>query len=158
MNINEIHWENLTLINHWSTSVLVHKGVEKLIAVFILSAITIFVAFVSNKTQKNRRIEVFTFFLSIPLALLIGEGMIEKLILVSSVYFIIFIEITNSAIEAAIDRVVPKEHELYEKARNLGSATIFVIIFLSGAMLAIIGFKNILLDRDIISIYVAAKQ
>lgn len=90
--------------------VVAHKGVEKLIAVFILSAILIFIALISNKIQRNRRIEVVTFFLSIPLALLIGEGVVEKLILVSSVCFIIFIEITNSAIEAAIDRVLPKCH------------------------------------------------
>ncbi|MDH0051377.1 diacylglycerol kinase [Comamonas terrigena] len=150
MNINKIHWENLTPINHWPTSVVAHKGVEKLIAVFILSAILIFIALISNKIQRNRRIEVVTFFLSIPLALLIGEGVVEKLILVSSVCFIIFIEITNSAIEAAIDRVLPKEHELYAKVKYLASATVFIIIFLSGTMLAIIGFENILLDRDII--------
>lgn len=54
----------------------------------------------------------------------------EKLMLVSSVVFILFAEIINTAIEAAIDRISLDIHPLSGLAKDLGSAAVFVAILL----------------------------
>lgn len=90
------------------------------------------------------RLEVIVFIFSLPLALLIGDGVIEKLILLSSVWLLMIVEITNSAIESAIDRIGLEEHELSRKAKDLGSAAVFMAIALSGTTWVVIGAKNLL--------------
>ncbi|MEG3765366.1 diacylglycerol kinase [Alteromonas sp. 14N.309.X.WAT.G.H12] len=57
-------------------------------------------------------------------------GIYEKLLLVSSVVFILFAEIINTAIEAVIDRISLDLHPLSGLAKDLGSAAVFVAILL----------------------------
>lgn len=133
-------------MNYWAASVFFPKGGEKLIAVFFIAAIAILITFKFNKIQKNRYFEVIAFLISIPPAILIGEGVVEEFFLVSSAWFLIVIEITNSAIEAIIKCIIPKEDEISLRAKYLGSVSVFIIICISGIIWAVIGFKNILLD------------
>lgn len=89
------------------------------------------------------RLETKIFLLSIPLAAVIGNGLFEILILVSGVWFIMIIEVINSAIESAIDRVGLEEHELSRKSKDLGSLAVLMAIFLCVAMWLAITAKNI---------------
>ena len=58
----------------------------------------------------------------------------EKAILLSSVLFILFAEIVNTAIEVTIDRIGKEIHPLSGLAKDLGSAGVFVAIAISSLL------------------------
>lgn len=66
--------------------------------------------------------------LLIPLALWLGESGVERACLSASVMMVLIAELVNSAIEAAVDRVGLDEHPLSKRAKDLGSAAVFVAI------------------------------
>ncbi|MEN8710976.1 MAG: diacylglycerol kinase [Arenicellales bacterium] len=77
-----------------------------------------------------------------PVALWLGEGAIEKVLLISSVLLVLIIELVNSAIESAIDRIGSDIHELSGRAKDIGSAA----VFLSLLNAALIWFFLIVID------------
>lgn len=58
----------------------------------------------------------------IPLAVLLPVSRIERILLVASVLISLIIELLNSAIEAAIDRISLETHSLSKRAKDMGSA------------------------------------
>jgi len=64
----------------------------------------------------------------VPLGLWLGEGGVEKALLVSSWMLVLVVELINSAIEAAIDRFGPERHKLSGRAKDVASAAVFVSI------------------------------
>jgi diacylglycerol kinase (ATP) len=61
-----------------------------------------------------------------PLAFWIGESTVEIALLISCLLIVLIVELLNSAIEAVVDRVSTEEHELSGRAKDLGSAAVFV--------------------------------
>ncbi|MFD2178365.1 diacylglycerol kinase [Veronia pacifica] len=55
---------------------------------------------------------------------------IEQLLMVSSLFIVVIVELLNSAIEAAIDRIGPEHHELSGRAKDIGSAAVFMSLLL----------------------------
>jgi diacylglycerol kinase (ATP) len=51
---------------------------------------------------------------------------VERVILVGSCLLVLIVELLNSAVEAAVDRVGDEHHELSGRAKDLGSAAVFV--------------------------------
>lgn len=66
----------------------------------------------------------------LPLALWLGRDPFEKLLLIASCLIVLIVELLNSAIEAAIDRVGLEDHELSGRAKDMGSAAVFVSLVL----------------------------
>ncbi|MBU0969598.1 MAG: diacylglycerol kinase [Proteobacteria bacterium] len=64
----------------------------------------------------------------IPLGLFLGQNGIERAVLISSPMIVILTELINSAIEAVVDRIGPERHLLAKRAKDLGSAAVFVSI------------------------------
>ena len=62
----------------------------------------------------------------IPVAIIVGETLFETLILISSLVFILLVEIINSAIEAVVDRMGDEMHPLSGRAKDMGSAAVFL--------------------------------
>jgi diacylglycerol kinase (ATP) len=62
----------------------------------------------------------------IPLGLYLGDGGVEKALLVGSCLWVLIVEILNSAVEAAVDRIGHERHELSGLAKDLGSAAVFL--------------------------------
>ncbi|MBB5018393.1 diacylglycerol kinase (ATP) [Chitinivorax tropicus] len=58
----------------------------------------------------------------VPLALWLDVTRFEKALLVAVVLFSLVIELFNSAVEAAIDRISLERHELSKQAKDMGSA------------------------------------
>jgi len=77
------------------------------------------------------RLEVWILVLAVPLALWLPVDAVRKLLLIGSVTSILVIEIVNSAIEAAIDRISYDRHPLSKAAKDLGSAAVFVASLLA---------------------------
>jgi diacylglycerol kinase (ATP) len=64
-------------------------------------------------------------------ALLLPVSTLEKLVLVLSMLFVLAVELLNSAVEAAIDRISSERHPLSARAKDLGSAAVFVAVLMS---------------------------
>jgi diacylglycerol kinase (ATP) len=62
------------------------------------------------------------------LAIFLAENGIEFLLLVVPLLLILLAEMVNSAIESAIDRFGGEQHELSARAKDMGSATVFVAL------------------------------
>jgi len=74
------------------------------------------------------RQEVFLLIALTPIAFYIANGFVEFVLLISGIVGIMIAELLNSAVEAAIDRIGLERHELSGRAKDLGSAAVFVAI------------------------------
>jgi len=76
--------------------------------------------------EPAARLEIYLLALALPLAAGMPVGTVEKLLLAGSVVAIFVVEILNTSVEAAIDRISAERHELSRIAKDLGSAAVFV--------------------------------
>ena len=80
--------------------------------------------------EEAFRQETWLCVLLLPLGLYLGDGGVEKALLVSSVLLLPLVEILNSAVEAVVDRVGDERHELSGRAKDMGSAAVALTIVL----------------------------
>ena len=66
----------------------------------------------------------------IPAALLLPIPIMEMLALIASVLMVLIVELINSSIEAAVDRISLDHHRLSGRAKDLGSAAVFLAVLL----------------------------
>jgi len=78
--------------------------------------------------EASFRLEVYLGVFLIPLGLWVGHGAVEKLILVGPVLLVLSAELLNSAVEAVVDKVSPEFHELAGRAKDMGSAAVFLLM------------------------------
>jgi len=64
----------------------------------------------------------------IPLALILPFGAIERLLLIGSVVLVLIVELVNSGVEAAIDRISFEHHGLSKRAKDYGSAAVMLAL------------------------------
>jgi diacylglycerol kinase (ATP) len=76
--------------------------------------------------QAAFRIELALSVLLVPLALWLGETAIERALLAVSWLQVLVVELINSAIEAAVDRIGPERHRLSGIAKDIGSAAVLL--------------------------------
>ncbi len=80
--------------------------------------------------EEAFRQEVWLCMVMIPLGFYLGNGGVEKALLVSSVILLPLVEILNSALEAVVDRFGAEQHELSGRAKDMGSAAVAIAIAL----------------------------
>ncbi|WP_282066356.1 diacylglycerol kinase [Vibrio rotiferianus] len=73
---------------------------------------------------------VLTLVLSI-CTLLLPVTNLERIMMISSLLLVVIVELINSAIEVVVDRVSEDWHELSGRAKDIGSAAVFVALFLA---------------------------
>jgi diacylglycerol kinase (ATP) len=66
----------------------------------------------------------------LPLAFWVGRTWVEVALLIGAVMLLLIVELLNSGIEAAIDRVSLEMHELSKRAKDLASAAVFLSLML----------------------------
>ena len=71
-------------------------------------------------------------------AFLLTDIRVERALLVGSLAIVVIVELINSAIEAAIDRIGPELHELSKTAKDSGSAAVLVSLVLAAVIWLII--------------------
>ena len=74
------------------------------------------------------RIELTLAAFLIPTALLLPVSLIFRIMLISSVLFLLIIELLNTGIEAVINRISTKHHKLSGRAKDAGSAAVFMSV------------------------------
>jgi diacylglycerol kinase (ATP) len=62
----------------------------------------------------------------IPAALLLPVAGTGRALLLASVFLVLIVELLNSAIEAAVDRISLDDHELAKVAKDIGSAAVML--------------------------------
>ena len=67
----------------------------------------------------------------VPLAVYVGRGWVQVALLAGSVLLVMIVELLNSAIEAAIDRIGLERHELSGRAKDMGSAAVLLALLLA---------------------------
>jgi diacylglycerol kinase (ATP) len=73
----------------------------------------------------------------LPLALWLGQTWVEVSLLAGTVLLVMVVELLNTGIEAAIDRIGPQWHELSKRAKDMGSAAVLLSLLLcAGTWLA----------------------
>ncbi|CDH32836.1 diacylglycerol kinase [Xenorhabdus bovienii] len=77
------------------------------------------------------RQEVIVAMLAIIIAFSLDFGTFERLLLIGSVMLVVIVEILNSAIEAVVDRIGSEYHELSGRAKDMGSAAVFLTMILA---------------------------
>jgi len=82
--------------------------------------------------EEALRIELFLFCLLAPLGLWLGHTPVERVLLVGSLLLVLIVELLNSAVEAVVDRVGLEHHELSGRAKDIGSAAVFVALVTVG--------------------------
>lgn len=70
----------------------------------------------------------------IPAAFWLGQGWVQVALLAGSVLVVMIVELLNSAIEAAIDRISFELHDLSKRAKDLGSAAVMMALLLCGGV------------------------
>lgn len=73
----------------------------------------------------------------LPLSLWLGRNWLETAMLAGSVVALLVVELLNTAIETAIDRVGPEWHDLSKRAKDMGSAAVLLsLLFCCGVWIA----------------------
>ena len=76
--------------------------------------------------EEAFRQESFLALILIPIALLTEVGNLAKALLIASVLLVLIVELLNSAIEAAVDRISLEDHHLAKRAKDIGSAAVLL--------------------------------
>ena len=76
--------------------------------------------------EEAFRLEVVLAVILVPAAFFTPASGIGKALMVESVLLVLIVELFNSAIEAAIDRISLENHPLAKRAKDIGSAAVFI--------------------------------
>lgn len=68
----------------------------------------------------------------LPLGLWLGANGVERALLAGSVLLVLIVELLNSGVEAAVDRISAEHHELSKRAKDFGSAAVMLSLVLTG--------------------------
>jgi len=88
--------------------------------------------------EEAFRQEIWLALVAIPLGLYLGQSGTERAMLVGSIIFILIIELLNSSIENIVDRVGLDPHKLSGRAKDMGSAAVFLAIVLAAVIWGLI--------------------
>lgn len=76
--------------------------------------------------------------LLIPVALLLPASGLGRALMIASVLLVLIVELLNSAVEAAVDRISLENHRLAKRAKDIGSAAVLISLLNVGAVWALV--------------------
>ena len=86
--------------------------------------------------EKAFRQEAMGACVLVPLSFYVGQTWLETALLASTVISVLVVELLNTGIESAIDRIGPEWHELAKRAKDTGSAAVLLSLLLCLAVWA----------------------
>lgn len=86
------------------------------------------------------RQEALLFVVLLPVALWLGQGVLQYILLIGSLLLVLIVELLNSAVEAVVDRIGDERHELAGRAKDMGSAAVFIALMNVGLIWALIAW------------------
>lgn len=94
------------------------------------------------KYEAAFRQEVGLAIVLIPTAFWLAQTPVELILLIASVFWVLMAELANSSVEAVVDRTGSERHELSGRAKDIGSALVFVSLTLLALVWGIIAFNR----------------
>jgi diacylglycerol kinase (ATP) len=76
------------------------------------------------------RQEALAALVMLPLSFWLGSNWVETALLAASVVQVLVVELLNTAVETAIDRIGPEWHDLSKRAKDMGSAAVLLSLVL----------------------------
>lgn len=76
------------------------------------------------------RQEMLAAIVMVPLSFWVGDTWVEVTLLAGSVLIVMIVELLNTGVESAIDRIGPEWHELSKRAKDMGSAAVLLSLLL----------------------------
>ena len=70
----------------------------------------------------------------LPAAFWLGQGWVEVALLAGSVLMVMIVELLNTGLESAIDRIGPEWHALAKRAKDMGSAAVLLSLIVCGSI------------------------
>ncbi len=95
------------------------------------------------KTEAAFRQEVLLCLIMIPAAFWVGSTSVERALLIGVCLLVLAVELINSAIEAAIDRLGDERHILSGRAKDMGSAAVLFSLLIAAVTWGLIGSARI---------------
>ena len=80
------------------------------------------------------RQEAIASFVMLPLAFFLGQDWVEVALLCGGVLLVMIVELLNTAVESAIDRIGPEWHDLSKRAKDMGSGAVLLSLLLCGGI------------------------
>ena len=113
-------------------------GIKRIINAFGYSMKGLRAAF---KHESAFRQETALLIILLPLAIFLGQNIVDYSILIGSLLLVIIVELLNSAVEAVVDRVGDEHHKLAGRAKDIGSAAVFVALVNVAVIWSMYGFQ-----------------
>lgn len=86
------------------------------------------------RSEEAFRQEVLLAAVLAPLAVWLGQTMVQRALLVGVCLLVLVVELLNSAVEAVVDRIGHDLHELSGQAKDMGSAAVLLSLLLAAAV------------------------
>lgn len=80
------------------------------------------------------RQEALICLVGVPAAFWLGQNWLETGFLIACLAFVLVVELLNTGIESAIDRIGPQWHDLSKRAKDMGSAAVHISLLLCGGV------------------------
>lgn len=112
------------------------RGIRRLINALFYSLSGLTLAY---RHESAFRQEIVLAAALVPLACVLPVGAVERVLLIGSVLLVLIVELLNSSVEAAIDRIGFDTHRLSKRAKDLGSAAVLMaltVLAITWALLA----------------------
>lgn len=89
------------------------------------------------------RQEAIASVLLLPAAFWLGRSWVECVLLAGTVVLVMIVELLNTGIETAIDRIGPEWHDLSKRAKDMGSAAVLLSLLLCAATWSLAIFQRL---------------
>jgi diacylglycerol kinase (ATP) len=96
------------------------------------------------RNEAAFRQEIILSAILIPAAFWYGSTAVERVLLIGSCLIVLIVELLNSAVEAAIDRIGEDPHKLSGRAKDMGSAAVFISLWTVAMTWGLIGYERFL--------------
>ena len=96
------------------------------------------------KHESAFRQELWLAIIMIPLGYYLGQDWTDKAALICSVLLVLVVELLNSGIEAVVDRIGDERHKLSGRAKDMGSAAVFISLWLTVICWGLVIYENFL--------------
>ena len=94
------------------------------------------------KYEAAFRQEVVLGVILMPIAFWLAQTHIELILLLASIFWVWMAELANSSVEAVVDRTGSEKHELSGRAKDIGSALVFVSLILLAVVWGLVAYNR----------------
>jgi diacylglycerol kinase (ATP) len=111
------------------------RGIKQLYCALVWSMQGLRAAF---RFEASFRLEVYVAVVVVPLGLWLGQGPVDKVLLAGTPLLLLATELLNSAIEAIVDQLSPQFSDWAGRAKDMGSAAVFMVLALTALTWALL--------------------